>query len=258
MSTTTAEAEPELELIRYDATCSRCRRLFRACAVPDPFNVTRPVIRKLACDPCVELVRRESAQRHAESRAENSLERRRAKEWEELCPRAYRTIEEQGATALAKLAESQSLLSLARTYEFGFAGLLFRGESGTAKTRVMWRVLRAQFDQGRSIKAFTPGEFERAFRDAAGNHKLDEWFDALAVVDCLFLDDLGKSRWSQNTVETFFDLVEKRTNAGRPMFITSNYNRETLAVKLSLDRDEAEPMLRRLLENCDCRLFKKA
>lgn len=262
MSQGIAEPPPEadeLPLIRFAAVCTRCKQPFSGCAVPDPFEPTRLLLTKRVCDPCVNTIRAAQAEKERAIRDVSSPAAVKAAAWALICPKSYRTTNEGGSTDLGRLHAEQPLMSLADgpdAYRFSATGLLFRGDSGTCKSRVMWRVLRRQWDAGMSVLPFTAGEFEREFRDAAGNHRLMAWFDRVFAADCFFIDDLGKSKWSQNTVETFFDLVEKRTNSDKPCFITTNYARDTLAANMELAKDEAEPLLRRLLENCDCRLFR--
>ena len=114
-----------------------------------------------------------------------------AERWSELCPRSYRTKSEGGLTEVERLSEMAraALIRLAGAFSEE-KGVLIRGEAGTGKTRVMWRLLRKRFEKGQTIQAMTSGEFERNFREASGGHSIKPWFDALAGCDCPFIDDL--------------------------------------------------------------------
>lgn len=46
-------------------------------------------------------------------------------------------------------------------------------------------------------------------------------------MDILFLDDLGKGNWTENTEAISFVLVEIRTSNGRPLIVTTNYKAKT-------------------------------
>jgi DNA replication protein DnaC len=98
--------------------------------------------------------------------------------------------------------------------------------------------------------AMSAGEFDRAARDAAGKFQLTEWFESLASSDVLFMDDLGKGKWTAATAGQFWELIDARSKEARPVFITTNCSGETLVRSLGLNKDVAEPLLRRLRESC--------
>jgi DNA replication protein DnaC len=241
----------DLELKRFVGRCSVCGREFDAMSFAG--------ITKKACDGCIE--RRDIDERNAKdaeaSRARNAA--MSAERWTELCPRAYRTKAEGGLTDFDRLSdEAKGVMEKLRSGAIPEErGVLLRGEAGTGKTRVMWRLLRKRFEKGQTIQAMTSGEFERSFREASGGHSIKPWFDALSGCDCLFIDDLGKSRWSDNCLSSFFDLVEARVAAARPVFLTTNYTRETLEQKLSVGSDLFGPLIRRIVENCELILLSK-
>lgn len=173
----------------------------------------------------------------------------RLDEWVALCPREFRTREEAGNTDIARMDSEAPNWRKLLEWQFGDRGLLVRGESGRCKTRAMWRLIRQLFLARKSVIAMTAARFDRECRDVGGNFNLTTWFDRLASVDALFIDDLGKGAWTQATEAQFFDLVETRTRDGMPMLVTSNDNGATLAARLSDGR--AEPLIRRLRDYCE-------
>ena len=98
--------------------------------------------------------------------------------------------------------------------------------------------------------AMSAGEFDRAARDAAGRFQLTEWFCRIAEADVLFIDDLGKGKWTAATAGQFWELIDARCKEARPIFFTTNCSGETLVQSLGLNKDIAEPLLRRLRESC--------
>jgi DNA replication protein DnaC len=235
-----------------EAVCPICRTPFQA------RSMEALGIRKTVCDPCV-IARRDADARDAsEARLRAAAAKTGPGAWDATCPRAYRTIDEGGLTDPADLHRAQPLAARIAAHPFGPRGLILRGDSGTCKTRSMWRLLRRWFLEGRSIAALSSGEFERQAREAAGNHTLKTWFDRLAQCDALFIDDLGKSKWSDTTLPLFFDLIDHRIADTLPVLITTNYDRENLARKLAIEKDMAAPLLRRLAENCEAILLKPA
>lgn len=233
-------------MTKVSATCERCQVPFMAC------SIFGGMIQRV-CDTCVARFRDEEAKRVA---AKNKAARRLAK-WCEMCPPEYRLLADGGKTDPERLLKAQPSVSRILQTPYSDRGVLIRGESDVCKTRCIWALLKVYWDTGRSVVAFTAGEFERVFRDASGEFKLSDRFKEWSTVDCLFIDDLGKSRWTENTLQTFFDLVEHRTSHCKPMFITTNYAREQLVSKFSIGADMADPLMRRLVENCDLYLFRK-
>lgn len=184
------------------------------------------------------------------------LEENRVVEWARLCPLEFRlagVLEGGGQTELVKMTESSPGWQKILEWTFGRRGLLIRGQTGRCKTRATWRLLRRQFNERRSIIALTSAQFDRQCRDAGGTFTLSEWFDRLAAVDVLFLDDLGKAKWTEGTEAQMFDLIDERTREGRPILATTNDSGESLAARLSTDR--REPLIRRLRDYCDTYVF---
>lgn len=163
----------------------------------------------------------------------------RLAEWVALCPPEFRTPEEGGNTSLSRMDADAPNWRKLLEWQYGSRGLLVRGESGRCKTRAMWRVVRRLFLARKSIVAMTAARFDRECRDVGGNFTLTAWFDRLASVDALFIDDLGKGAWTQATEAQFFDLVDTRTRDGMPMLVTSNDNGALLAARLSDGRGRA-------------------
>ena len=173
----------------------------------------------------------------------------RLSEWVALCPREFRTRDEGGFSNLARMDDEAPNWRKVLDWRYGNRGLLIRGDTGHCKTRAIWRVLHKLFLERKSIVALTAARFDRQCRDAGGNFTLSAWFDRLASVDALFVDDLGKGAWTQATEAQFFDLVDTRTREGLPLLVTSNDNGATLADRLSEGR--AEPLIRRLRDYCE-------
>lgn len=236
---------------RETAKCVGCGATFSALVYRmDPEDA--PMFRQRACEECVRARGRASAEEQAlrDRERESECERR----WEAVCPFEFRTIEEGGRTDEVRFMEQHKDAPTILAHPFGPVGLLLRGNTDAGKTRIMWRLLRRYFEQREvlgqrlTIAAFSHGEFQRECQDAAGNHRSAQWFRTITTADVFLLDDMGKGPWTENTVSAFFDLVKCRTEAGLPLFITTNLNGATLVAQLKLSKDMAEPLIRRLRE----------
>jgi hypothetical protein len=221
------DCSPDPEAPAVQSVCLKCRRPFET-------HAHRLMDREIVPSLC----------------AQCDFERdTRLDEWVALCPREFRTRDEGGNTSLSRMDADAPDWRKLLEWQFGNRGLLVRGESGRCKTRAMWRVVRRLFLARKSVVAMTAARFDRECRDVGGNFTLSAWFDRLASVDALFIDDLGKGAWTQATEAQFFDLVDARTREGMPMLVTSNDNGATLAARLSDGR--AEPLIRRLRDYCE-------
>ncbi|MGI1659614.1 MAG: ATP-binding protein [Desulfitobacterium sp.] len=76
--------------------------------------------------------------------------------------------------------------------------------------------------------------------------------ETYSTVDLLIIDDLGKERASEWSLEKLFSIVNARYENNLPIIITTNYGMETLIEKLSTNQntDVAESIISRLHEMC--------
>lgn len=222
----------EMNLPTTTVRCIECGKTFMARGMILFDRVLMPS----ACEPCAD--KRDS----------------RLIEWVRICPIEFRLPSEAGGKTRLEVMDAASpgwrrILD----WKCGQRGLLVRGATGRCKTRGMWRLLRKVFDERRKIAVLTSAQFDRQCRDAGGNFTLTPWFNQLATVDVLFLDDLGKARWTEGTEAQIFDLIDQRTREGKPILATTNDDGATLAARLSADR--GEPLIRRLRDYCDTAVF---
>lgn len=236
---------------REAAHCRTCGQQFSAAIFRHPLNASRLLSRQLHCEPCIEVEKQRMATAEATRRTERAEGEMQAA-WERICPDEFRNRFEGGKTDEVRLEREQPLLRDILAHPLGSRGLILRGPTGAAKTRCMFRLVRRYFcgSPRPRIIAMSAGRFDREARDAAGTFTLTKWFEKLAHADVFFLDDLGKGRWTEATSGQFWELVDDRTKHGRPIFLTTNLTGETLVETLGLQRDIAEPLMRRLRENC--------
>ena len=234
---------------RITATCQTCRQVFQAGVLRSPFPPFGLLACQRHCDSCVAS---ETARQSVLEADRVSRQRNEAKNafWRQSCPEEFRTIEEGGKTDAERLLRDCPKAGELIGHALDGQGLIARGDSGTGKTRAMWRHLRRHHDAGRRIVALSSGAFDRQARDAAGQFRLSEWFDRLAGVDVFFLDDLGKAPWTATTVGHFFELVDERTKHGRRIFLTTNLDGLAFAAQMKLGKDISAPLFRRLRESC--------
>lgn len=234
-----------------ETVCRKCGHKWLAAAMILPL-LSRPFV-PTVCENCAAEMQREAETRARAEQAQRDRACRQQREayWEKLCPKEYRlTTESGGKTSLARLELECKLLPQILAWKFGERGLVIRSRaSGRCKTRSAWRLLRKHWNEGRSIAAFTAGAFQRHAQDETGKFTLNTWFNRIASADILFLDDLGKGYWTENTEAIWFDLLEHRTSNGKPVIVTTNYTGDEL---VTASRSDATAYaVRRLRDFCD-------
>lgn len=170
----------------------------------------------------------------------------RAEAWAGICPAIYQATDPSRIPDQAAYAE-------AMTWKYGPKGMVLHGPTGFGKTRIAYQVVRREFDASRMVFAFTHSEFaSKVIKLMDGRHSLDKWVDVLCHADLLFIDDLGKSRFTdyadrgKHSEEVLFSIFETRTAINLPTIFTTNLAGHDLKAAMSPDR--GAPFVRRLNE----------
>lgn len=149
---------------------------------------------------------------------------------------------------------SRSICGQILAYEYQPSGLLLSGPSGQGKTRLMWQVMKSLAKAGKYSRYWHASEF---FSELQGNIRFGNddaagWVKAVANVPVVFIDDFGqealqnsRSGWCR---DWFFRFLDIRSNAGLPLFLTTNLSAADMAERSS--NIQAHPFLRRLLMVC--------
>lgn len=192
------------------------------------------------CDPCGKIEHNESQKRQDEA-LQAAQKQRVRDQWATICPPLYQLTD---PTRLP-----QDKLTKVMEWQYGAEGLVIHGDTGRGKTRAAYLLLRSiHFEEGKKIAAFHSNTFAhrcaKEFFEGSG----EDWIAHLSTVDVLFLDDLGKSKFTERVECELFGLIENRVANLKPIIVTTNFVGESLASKMTNDR--AEPMVRRLREFC--------
>ena len=221
----------------------------------------------LECSPC-------STKSAAANKAQEELERmqRIDSAWKELCPREYRTHRERGQTDPERLTtckitatdgSAASLEDLTFAWDGNDYGIWITGASGTMKTRAAWRVCRKAVEAGKTVRAFTAWTWQASYQDATGKFETQSWMTDVCRSGLVFIDDIGKSYWSVSASSAFFEMIERRTNSGKPVLFTSNHGRGDIGKMFDSSKSiaiqgTADAITRRLKEYFRAYLFQAA
>jgi len=242
------------EDVFVERVCQTCRAVFTTRRLTFPLTGAAPlwcdVCEKCATDETKALGVRLSARAEAEAAEIEARATEAARAfWPKVCPPLYR------ATEAGRLP--QDALADVLAWQYGPEGLLLLGPTGTGKTRAAFLLLkRLVLEELRIVRAFDGLGFDhecvRQFRGKDGEDG-EAWADALARVEVLFLDDLGKGCFTPRVEAELFGLIERRAANCLPIIATTNLTGRDLAGKVSADR--GAPLVRRLREFCKCITF---
>jgi DNA replication protein DnaC len=105
-------------------------------------------------------------------------------------------------------------------------GMWLMGNTGTGKTTLGMLIAKATAGAGHSVGVyFTPKLLTRirqTYQAADGEDSYAVFFERLASVDLLYIDDLGSERHTDWVVEQLYALVNERYERQRSMLVTSN------------------------------------
>lgn len=215
--------------------CKTCLKDFSYEPIFFPGTQKEIGIRK-HCDECIPKLEQEANQAEA-----LRIEAERVQEWDKICPPLYRD------TDRSKLVIKPATIDKVLKWSVGPKGIALAGKTGAGKTRTMFLLLHKLHTDGHRVMAMSAKKFEgychRMFE------KDDDARDRLRMMkraEILFIDDVGKEKFTERVESEFYDLIETRTSHLRPILWTCNTNGAGLIAMMSADR--GEPIVRRLKE----------
>jgi hypothetical protein len=217
--------------------CADCGATFTA-RVVELFG--REVLRQRYCDACF------AAAENAEHSDDAQTAVKRASiaalaRWTRICPPLYQD------TDVARLP--QGVLKGLLDWKYSPSGVVLYGATGKQKTRLMYQLLRSEFDAGRKIVAYSASDFRMSAAQAAMDGNLEEWMQRAATAEIFYFDDLGQMKMTESSEETLFSVVEKRTANLLPIFATTQYVGEEFSSQF-IRQDRGKAIARRLREFC--------
>jgi DNA replication protein DnaC len=211
----------------------------------------RPVCRLGVCDGSGWIIGPENVARPCECR-ESQVARRRARGVNSVIPARYRDVSFEIArndgvdpTVLAMVESFTAEIS--QRLDNG-DGLWLWGKVGTGKTALAMLVSKHALEAGRTVAIYSlPKLLSRiraTYERDGGGDSYDEYFERLASVDLLHVDDLGAEKRTDWVLEQLYSIVNERYEAKRSMVVTTNLGEDDLAAQIG------RRTVSRLLEIC--------
>lgn len=130
----------------------------------------------------------------------------------------------------------------------GGDGAWLMGDVGTGKTSLAMLLSKAALEAGRSVAIYSMprllARIRRTYDTDAGEEGYLSFFNRLASVDLLHLDDLGAEKRTDWVLEQLYAIVDRRYEEQRAMVVTTN-----LEVP-ALEEQIGERTVSRLVEIC--------
>lgn len=111
-------------------------------------------------------------------------------------------------------------------------GLWFTGDVGTGKTTLAMLVSKAALDGGHSVAIYSVPHLLAEIRDTydrdPGERSYMDFFNRLAAVDLLHLEDVGAEKQTDWVLEQLYSLINERYEQQRAILVTTNLPFEKL------------------------------
>ena len=119
-------------------------------------------------------------------------------------------------------------------------GMWFFGGSGTGKTTLAMLISRTALESGRSVAIYSLPKLLSRIRQTydaeVGEQSYSQFFERLASVDLLHLDDLGVEKQTEWVLEQLYALINERYERQRSLIVTSNLEDDELEKQIGTPR----------------------
>jgi DNA replication protein DnaC len=215
------------------------------------------------CDGSGWILGPEDVARPCECRAQR-LNRGRSRGVASAIPARYRGVsfDRPPVSDMARDMQTRHVVQAARDYVENLGdnlsegkGLWFMGGTGTGKTTLGMLIASEALKAGKSVAVyFTPKLLTRireTYQEADSENAYSRFFEKLASVDLLYIDDLGSERHTDWVVEQLYAIVNERYESRRPMLVTSNADGDVIdAGPKQLEDQIGRRTVSRLIEIC--------
>ncbi len=187
-----------------------------------------------------------------------ALRRKRTRGLASAIPPRYRSVsfDAPPVSDMARAPETRAVVGVVRDYVDNLdarlaegRGLWLMGGVGTGKTTLAMLVSKAAASAGRSVAIYSLprllASIRRTYDGVPGEDTYSAFFERLASVDLLQIDDLGAENRTDWVLEQLYAIVDERYQAQRAVIVTSNVSYEELSEQIG------SRVVSRLTEMCE-------
>jgi len=202
------------------------------------------IFEPLQCDDCTDRINAEYQSAEQKRKYDEHIAK-----WEAICPPLYRD------TDTKRLIPALRILAEGWYSGQDGKGLGLAGNTGIAKTRTAFLILKRFHFSGQRVAAMSAIKFSKLCADQfADDYRIKndarEKLAALLTASLILIDDVGKEKMTERVTTEMFNLVEERTANFRPIIWTTNLDAGQLKHAFN-DQTKSDPIVRRLREFSD-------
>ena len=189
--------------------------------------------------------------------AEELENNRKRSQWMRECPPLYRSIKPEHREKYPRIDWDQFDRVMRWRPEMGMnRGIVMIGDSGSGKSTALWHLMFWLGKQGTKWAVYDGGKLSEAFFGAVARSDVMNLTESLVRIPVLALEDFGKGRLEGAISAFIFDVINRRTEQGNPIIMTSRFTSETLPERFRDDRTKGHDIARRLNDYCEPIAFR--
>ena len=127
--------------------------------------------------------------------------------------------------------------------------LLLYGMPRTGKSTLAWYICGIRWKEYKEVKVYESWRLSSEISSAYKNGVEQEFFKSFNETDVLFVDDLGRGRFTDRVGEGLFWLIERFMKKEKQLIFTTNLDSSGLIERFS-DKVTGKAVLARLKEYC--------
>jgi DNA replication protein DnaC len=190
--------------------------------------------------------------------AAEAIEQRQAiaaEKWHNDCPPLYKKLKPAQRQEFPKI-DWDSYAKAMKWNPKGDKGLVMAGESGAGKSTTLWHLMLRLTRESHKWEVYSGGRLSKAYFSDMNGGSIERLTDKLASIEILALDDFGKGIITDGLGAMLFDVINRRTEQGMPIVMTTRFTSRELPARFKDDQTKGQDIARRLNDYCEVQTFR--
>lgn len=176
-------------------------------------------------------------------------------QWKRQCPALYRRIKPALRQDFPRIDWEKYDECMRWDWQAG-KGLVMVGPSGSGKSTTLWHLMLRLERLNVPWSVYDGARLSDAYFKAVRANEVDALVQRLVDRPVLALEDFAKNVITEGTGAFIFDLINKRTEALKPIVMTTRFNSKTLPSRFADDPTKGYDIARRLNDYCWVQAFR--